>query len=271
MRKEYFKALEGKYGYTANWAPNEDVQIGAWTDIESGFIPWINRVRKNNTPEMEINDGLHNVMRGVLEEVTTKKKKLAPMFMSHQVSMDAGISGGPASIKAKKAGGFFAVLQDIYEISAEPASFQEKLQELNKTSVALISSVTYVKKGIIVIFSEDTASFTLPIGFSLDTMINKPGEVDLDVAFSYTSEGMIAYKAEPGKKLTPFVKIHVVNSIGHKTPAAPSRKGKSPIPTMSYVMGPQDFVNSAPRFVKPTETYDIQPFSYTDFFETMKL
>lgn len=279
MRKEYFEALTNEYGYTANWKPNESVQVGDWTNIATGFKPWLNRVLANTTLDMEINDGLHNVMRGSLEKVAKTKRKLAPMCLSHQISIDAGISGGPAKIRATKAGGFFAIFQDYQEISAKPSSFQKKMHELDEAYVAIISSVTCVSKGFLVIFNEDTASFTLPIGFdySLEQMLHEPASINLNFDFnvSYTDAGVIAFQAESDKILTPFVKIAKVKPHRELTDRA-LRQGRNPalkksVPKKSHPMAPQGVANREPRFVQLTEKYDIQPFSYTDFFETMEL
>ena len=279
MRKEYFKALTNEYGYTANWAPSESVEVGDWTNLEAGFKPWLNRVLNNTTLDMEINDGLHNVMRCSLEKVAKTERKLAPMCLSYQVSIDAGISGGPAKIRATKAGGFFAIFQDIHEISAKPSSFQEKIHELDEEYVAIISSVTCVSKGFLVIFNEDTASFTLPIGFdySLEQMLHKPDLINLDFDFkaSYTNAGVIAFQAQSDKMLIPFVKIAKVKPHGELTGRA-LRQERNPAlkksaPRKSHPMAPQGVANRAPRSVQLTEKYDIQPFSYTDFFETMEL
>lgn len=279
MRKEYFNSLEQEYGYTANWAPNESVAVGDWTNIATGFKPWLNRVRTNTTLDMEINDGIHNVMRGSLEKVATKRRKLAPLCMSHQISIDAGISGDPAKIRATKAGGFFAIFQDLYEISAKPSSFKEKIHELDETYVAIISSVTYVSKGVLVIFSKDTASFTLPIGFdySLDKMKKEPNLINLDFDFdlSCTSEGVIAFKAESDKMLAPFVKIEQIELHRELTGRA-LRQGRNPAVRKSASknfkpMAPQGVANRASRSVQLTEMYDIKPFSYAEYFETMEL
>ena len=273
MLKEYFQNLAER-DYTANWKPNEGVKVGEWTNIATGFIPWFNRIVDNTALAIEINKGLHSVMKGSLKKIYTETRELAPMCMYHQVSVDVGISGGPAKIKAQKAGGYFAIFQDLYEISAKPASFQKKIQELDEAYVAIISSVTHVRKGLLVIFDEDTASFTLPIGFdySLEQMHHEPGAINLDFDFNISSSnaGVMVYQAKPDKMLTPFVKIEQTVPTGGLTSRV-SRQRKASVPTMSYVMGPQDFADSAPRSVQPTEKYVLKPFSYTDFFETMEL
>ena len=279
MRKEYFEAMTNEYGYTANWKPNESVAVGDWTNIATGFKPWLNRVLANTTLDMEINDGLHNVMRGSLGKVAKTNRKLAPMCLSYQVSIYAGISGGPAQIRATKAGGFFAIFQDIHEISAKPSSFQEKIRELDEAYVAIISSVTCVSKGFIVIFNEDTASFTLPIGFdySLEQMLHVPGSINLDFDFnvSYNDAGVIAFRAESDKMLTPFVKIEQIRphrEIFDRTlQQGKSSALKKSAPKNSHPMAPQGVANRAPHSVQLTEKYDIKPFSYTKYFETMEL
>lgn len=274
MRKEYFKSMADTYGYTANWAPNESVEVGDWTSIETGLKPWLNRVVNNTTLDMEINDGLHNVMKGSLGKITKKRDEQASMCLSHQVFIDAGISGGPAKIRATKAGGFFAIFQGVQKISAKPSSFQEKIQELDEEYIAVISSVTHVKKGLLVIFSEESASFTLPIGFNytLDELKNEHNSINLDFEFdvSYNNSGVIAYQAEPGKMLMPFVKIEKIKPrirvIGDV-----ARMGMAPVPAKSSVMLPKANAARTRRSTQPTKKYVTQPFSYTDFFETMKL
>lgn len=274
MRKEYFKSMADTYGYTANWEPNESVKVGDWTSIETGLKPWLNRVMNNTTLDMEINDGLHNVMKGSLGKITKTRDEQASMCLSHQVFIEAGISGGPAKIRATKAGGFFAIFQDIQKISAKPSSFQEKIQELDEEYIAVISSVTHVKKGLLVIFSEDTASFTLPIGFNytLEEMNNEHNSIKLDFDFnvSCTNSGVIAFQAEPGKMLTPFVKIEKIKPRIRLIDNA-ARQGRVPVPAMSNVMLPKANAARARRSAQPVKKYVIQPFSYTDFFETMKL
>lgn len=274
MRKEYFKSMADIYGYTANWAPNESVEVGDWTSIETGLKPWLNRVVNNTTLDMEINDGLHNVMKGSLGKITKTRDEQASMCLSHQVFIDAGISGGPAKIRATKAGGFFAVFQGIQKISAKPSSFQDKIQELDEEYIAVISSVTHVKKGLLVIFSEDSASFTLPIGFNytLDEISNEHNSIKLDFDFnvSHTNSGVIAFQAEPGKMLTPFVKIEKIKppiKVFHDV----VRQGRTPVLTKSHVTLPQANAARVHRSARPTKKYIITPFSYTDFFETMKL
>ncbi|MCM1439542.1 MAG: hypothetical protein NC131_10140 [Roseburia sp.] len=258
MRKEYFKSMADTYGYTANWEPNESVNVGDWTSIETGLKPWLNRVMNNKTLDMEISDGLHNVMKGSLGKITKTTEEQASMCLSHQVFIEAGISGGPAKIRATKAGGFFAIFQDIQKTSAKPSSFQKKIQELNEEYIAVISSVTHVRKGLLVIFSEDTASFTLPIGFNytLEELNNENNSIRLDFDFnvSHTNSGVIAFQAEPGKMLTPFVKIEKIKPR-IRVISGVARAGIAPVPEKSNVM----------------QKYVIQPFSYTDFFETMKL
>lgn len=274
MRKEYFKSMADTYGYTANWEPNESVNVGDWTSIETGLKPWLNRVMNNTTLDMEINNGLHNIMKGSLGKITETIDEQASMCLSHQVSIEAGISGGPAKIRATKAGGFFAIFQDIQKFSAKPSSFQKKIQKLNEEYIAVISSVTHVKKGFLVIFSEDTASFTLPIGFNytLDEMKNKHNSIKLDFDFnvSCTNSGVIAFQAEPGKMLTPFVQIEKIKPLKRIISNA-ARQGKIPVPAMSNVMLPKSNAACAHRSAQPMKKYVIQTFSYTDFFETMKL
>lgn len=106
MRKEYFKSMADTYGYTANWEPNASVNVGDWTSIETGLRPWLNRVMNNTTLDMEINDDLHNVMKGSLGKITKTRDEQASMCLSHQVFIEAGISGGPAKIRATKAEDF---------------------------------------------------------------------------------------------------------------------------------------------------------------------
>lgn len=274
MRKEYFKSMADTYGYTANWAPNESVEVGDWTSIETGLKPWLNRVVNNTTLDMEINDGLHNVMKGSLGKITKKRDEQASMCLSHQVFIDAGISGGPAKIRATKAGGFFAIFQGVQKISAKPSSFQEKIQELDEEYIAVISSVTHVKKGLLVIFSEESASFTLPIGFNytLDELKNEHNSINLDFEFdvSYNNSGVIAYQAESGKMLTPFVKIEKIKphiKVFHDG----VRQGRTSAPKMFYGLFPSANAAHTSRSAQPTKKYVTQPFSYTDFFETMKL
>lgn len=269
MRQEYFSSLQKHFGYTANWAPNEDVHVGDWTDIKSGFLPWLNRVIGKSSIEIEINEGLRSVMKGSLGEIHTEDKEVGPMFLSYNVSMDAGISAGAASIKAKKAGGFFAILQDVHVVSAEPAAFQKKLRKLNKTSVAIVTSVTYAKQGLLVVFSEDTASFTFPMGISLDEIINKPGVIDLSFASSYTGNGVAAYKSENDKNLTPFIRIHIEEREEQRKSAVhTAHRGRNLVPEMSYSIAD---LTRQPHFGHSIEKYVMKPFSYTEFFDNMKL
>lgn len=274
MRKEYFKSMADKYGYTANWAPNESVNVGDWTSIETGLKPWLNRVMNNKTLDMEISDGLHNVMKGSLGKIAKTTEEQASMCLSHQVFIEAGISGGPAKIRATKAGGFFAIFQDIQKTSAKPLSFQKKIQKLNEGYIAVISSVTHVRKGLLVIFSEDTASFTLPIGFNytLEELNNEHNSIRLDFDFnvSHTNSGVIAFQAEPGKMLTPFVKIEKIKPR-IRVISDVARAVIAPVPAKSKGMLRKAHGLRARCSVRTMQKYVIQPFSYTDFFETMKL
>lgn len=267
MIKEYCKFMAKEYKYTANWKPYEGIKVGDWTKLETGFRPWLDKVALDS----EIIDDLKSVMRGSLDTIMTTKSKLPPMCLSHKVSIDAGISGGPVKISATKEGGFFAIFQDIQQISAKPSSFQEKIRELDEEYVAIISSVTKVSKGLLVIFSESKASFTLPaeFNFSLDKMHHELNSINLnfDISIAYSDAGVSVFQAEPGRELIPFVVIERVKP--HEV--RDLRRGRNPEPKMSYSLAPQSVVKRAPRSVKPTEKYDIQPFSYTDFFETMEL
>lgn len=251
MRKEYFSSLEEIYGFTGNWAPSDDVQVGDWTDVEYGFIPWLKETAGIITREMEISKKLHGIMKGSLGQLDVKVIKKAPLFMSYNVSVEAGVSGAPISIKAQKKGGFFAIFQDIYEESADPVSFKDKLNELNKTSIAIVSGVTRVKKGILVIFSHNAASISLPINFSLDALQNAPAAINLDFVLSHQSEGVLAFQAEPQKQLIPFVKIHI------------AEREKQSRFDGSFV---RDGNSSCSE-----NNYSIEPFSYTNFLKSSNL
>ena len=68
--------------------------------------------------------------------------------------------------------------------------------------------------------------------------------------------------------LTPFVKIEKIKPrvrvFGDMV-----RQGR--VPAMSDVMLPKAHAACTRRSARPMKKYVIQPFSYTDFFETMKL
>lgn len=259
MLKEYFSSLEDTYGFTGNWEPSESVQVGDWVDVKSGFLPWLkNAVGIENATE-DLNRSLHNIMKNSLSGVATKRKKKAPMLLYHDVSVEVGVSGGPASIKALKKGGFFAIFQDVYEVSADPESFKNGLSKVDKTSIAIVSGITYVNKGILVVFSHDAASITLPIKGSLETMLNDPALIDLDFALSYQSEGVIAFQAEPGKELYPFVKIH---TVGKKQEIQRNLRRSAMRRTAMMPQGNIAQAFSSPRL---EDDYVIEPFSYTDF------
>jgi len=251
MRKEYFSSLEEIYGFTGNWEPSDSVQVGDWTDVEYGFLPWLKETVGITSKELEISKKLHGIVKGSLAQLDVKIKKKAPLFMSYNVSVEAGVSGAPVSIKAKKKGGFFAVFQDIYEESADPVSFRDRLKELNRTSIAIVSGVTRVKKGILVIFSHNAASISLPINFSLDAIQNDPAAINLDFALSCQSEGILAFQAEPQKQLFPFVKIHI------------AEREKQSRFDGSFVREGNSLCSE--------NNYSIEPFSYTKFLKRFNL
>ena len=240
MIKEYLNSLEKNYGYTGNWQPNCSLQVGNWADVELGFLPWLKELVGIHFKSLEINENLHSIMAGSLGDLNLKKEKMAPMTLYHNVSINAGGSCQPVSIKAQKKGGFFAVFQDIYAQRADPVLFKDKLEKLNKTSIAVVSGVMSVKKGFLVVFNKNSASITLSGDCSLDTLINHPAALHSNLDISYNTDGVVMFQAEPAKPLMPFVTIHIAEhekQSGFDGHSSLSEGG-----------------------------YDIAPFSYTDFF-----
>lgn len=92
--------------------------------------------------------------------------------------------------------------------------------------------------------------------------------LDFDFNVSCTNSGVIAFQAEPGKMLMPFVKIEKIKPR-IRVFGGMVRQGKGS--AMSDVMLPKANAAHARRSVRLMKKYVIQPFSYTDFFETMKL
>lgn len=240
MIKEYLSSLEKNYGYTGNWQPNSPVEVGSWTDIELGFLPWLKQLVGIRYKSLEIDKNLHSIISGSLGNLDLKKEKRAPVTLSHNVSIDINGTGQPVSIKAQKKGGFFAVFQDIYEQKADPTLFRCELDKLNRTSIAVVSGVTYVKKGILVVFNKNMASFSLSKGFSLDAWTDNPSLIDLDFNVSSNNEGLVVYQAESSRPLIPFIDIYIAERAKQK--------------------------GFDGRFLQTESSYDITRFSYTDFF-----
>ncbi|MBR1390423.1 MAG: hypothetical protein IJ567_03095 [Lachnospiraceae bacterium] len=242
MIREYLSSLEKNYGYIGNWQPDCPIQVGNWADVELGFLPWLKDCLGISNKHLEINKNLHSVMSGKLENIEVKKEKRTALTLSHNVSISMSESCGTVSIKAKKAGGFFAVFQDVHEINAEPVSFRDNLEKLHKTSVAVVSGVTYVKKGTLVIFNQETASIQLAgSSSSLAALLDNKIGINMDFDISYECAGLAMYQAESGKPLVPFLKLYIAEQDkqnGFRGQAA--RRGRN---------------------------YDIMPFSYQDFFE----
>lgn len=139
MVGQYLKTLEKYYGYTGNWQPNESVQVGDWADVELGFLPWLKEFLGIGDQTQIISKNLHSVMAGTLGDIEVKEEKRASVTLSHNVSISMSESCQAVSVKAQKKGGFFAVFQNMYETNAESASFRDKLDTLDKTSVAVVS------------------------------------------------------------------------------------------------------------------------------------
>lgn len=241
MIKEYLNALEKNYGYTGNWQPNCPIHVGDWADVELGFLPWLKEFLGISHKGLEINRNLHSVMSSSLGDLDVKKEKRASLTLSHNVSINMSESSQAVHIKAQKKGGFFAVFQDIQEYSAEPESFKGKLQNLNTTSAAIVSGVTYVKKGILIVFNKNTAALTLSGGSSLEALMGKPASINMDFDISYECEGIAVYQAEPAKPLIPFLKIYIAEQDKQN-----------------------GFDGHSSQF---KNNYDIMPFSYNDFFK----
>lgn len=69
MIKEYLNSLERCYGYTGNWQPNCPVQVGNWTDVELGFLPWLKSFLGISYTNLEINQNIHSIMTETLSDV----------------------------------------------------------------------------------------------------------------------------------------------------------------------------------------------------------
>ncbi|MDE6020232.1 MAG: hypothetical protein K2H01_04430 [Ruminococcus sp.] len=245
MIKEYLSSLEKCYGYTGNWQPNCPVQVGNWTDVELGFLPWLKRFLGISYANLDINQSIHSIMTETLNGVESKKEKRASLTLSHNVLLNMSGDCSAVSIKAKKRGGFFAVFQDVQEVTADAQSFRNGLDQLNKPSVAVISGVTYVKKGILVVFNQEEASLTLSgEAYSLAGLTDAPSSVKMDFHVSCGCDGTAIFQAEPTKPLVPFFKIYI------------AEKDKK-----------NGFSGRASR---PGRNYDITPFSYQDFFHMHK-
>lgn len=245
MIREYLSSLEKYYGYTGNWQPNCPVHVGDWADVELGFLPWLKEFLGISYKSLEINKNLHSVMTGSLGDLEIKKEKRASMTLSHNVAIEMSESCQAVNIKAQKKGGFFAVFQGMHEYSAEPVSFKDKLYNLDKTSVAVVSGVTYVKKGILIVFNKNTASLTLAGGSSLEALMDKPSSINMDFDISYECEGIAVYQAEPERPLIPFLKIYIAEQDKQS-----GFHGQSS---------------------HPKNNYDIIPFSYNDFFNNIRV
>lgn len=241
MIGEYLKSLEKEYGYTGNWQPNCPIQVGNWADVELGFLPWLKEFLGISYKCLQINQDLHSVMAGVLDGIDVKKEKRAPFSLCYGASWSMSASCDAVNIKSEKKGGFFAIFQGIKEINAEPKSFRDKLETLDKTSVAVVSGLTYVKKGILIIFTQEASSLTLSgKSSSFAGLLDDPGAIDMNFNVSYENEGAAVYRAEPDKPLVPFFKIYI------------AEKDKQ-----------SGFCGYSAR---PGRNYDIMPFSYGEFF-----
>lgn len=240
MIREYLSSLEKCYGYTGNWQPNCPVHVGDWADVELGFLPWLKEFLGISYKSLEINKNLHSIMIGSLGDLEVKKEKRAPMTLSNNVSIEMSESCRAVSIKAQKKGGFFAAFQDVQEYNAEPVSFRDRLHNLDKTSVAIVSGVTYAKKGILIVFNKNTASLTLSGDSSLEALMDNPSLIKMDFDISYECEGIAVYQAEPAKPLIPFLKLYIAEQ------------------------DKQSGFNG--HFLHLENKYDIIPFSYADFF-----
>ena len=241
MIREYLNSLEKCYGYTGNWQPNCPVQVGNWTDVEIGFLPWLKSFLGIRYENLEINQNIHSIMTETLSDVESKKEKRASLTLSHNVSLNMSGDCSAVNIKAKKKGGFFAVFQDVQEVTAGARSFRNGLERLNKPSVAVVSSVTYAKKGILVVFNQEEAALTLSgEAYSLAGLTDAPSSLKLDFHVSCGCEGTAIFQAEPSKPLVPFLKIYIAEKD--------KKNGFSG------------------RTSRPGRNYDITPFSYQDFF-----
>lgn len=241
MIKEYLSSLEKCYGYTGNWQPNCPVHVGDWTDVELGFLPWLKEFLGIKYTKLEINQNLHSIMTETINNLEIRREKRASLTLSHNISLNMSGDCSAVSIRAKKRGGFFAVFQDIQDVIAEAQSFRNELDKLNSTSIAVVSGVTYVKKGILVVFNEEEASLTLSgKAYSLAGLIDDPSSTNMDFHVSCGCDGIAIFQAEPAKPLIPFLKIYIAE-----------RDKKN------------GFCGRASR---PGKNFDITPFSYQDFF-----
>lgn len=242
MVREYLRNLEKNYGYTGNWQPNSPIDVGNWSDVELGFLPWLKQFLGISYQNIEINKNLHSVMTGSLDGIAVQKEKRAPMTLSYKISMSMSESCHGVRITAQKKGGFYAAFQDMQEVSADPVSFRDKLDGLDKDSVAIVSGVTYVKKGILIVFAQEAASLTLSGNFSsLMELLDKQPVLNTDFQISCESEGIAAFQAEPGKPLIPFMKIYIAERDKQR--------------------------GFCGRSARPGRNYDITPFSYDTFFD----
>ncbi len=245
MIREYLTSLEKNYGYVGNWQPNCLLQIGDWSDVELGFLPWLKGFLGISYKNLEISKNLHSVMVNNLGNIRVIKEKRASFSLAQNVSFQMSESCNVVSIVAQKRGGFFAAFEDIQEFTADSASFRENLESLNKTAIAIVSGVTYVKKGILAVFSQESAALTLPVNTSLlSELMNNPSLINMDCKVSCESAGMAIYQAEPTKPIIPFLKIYI---------AEQDKKSQF-----------------GGRFARLGRNYDIMPFSYRDFFELYK-
>lgn len=245
MIKEYLSSLEKCYGYIGNWQPNCPVQVGNWTDVELGFLPWLKGFLGISYTNLEINRDIHGIMTETLNNIEIKKEKRASLTLSHNISLNMSGDCSAVSIKAKRKGGFFAIFQDIQEVTADARSFRDGLEQLSKPSVAVISGVTYVKKGLLVVFNQAEASLTLSgEAYSLAGLTDAPSSVKMDFHVSCGCDGTAIFQAEPTRPLIPFLKIYI------------AEKDKK-----------NGFSGRASR---PGRNYDIMPFSYLNFFHIYK-
>lgn len=241
MIKEYLSSLEKCYGYTGNWQPNCPIAVGKWADVELGILPWLKELLGTGCKSREINKNLHSIMSGSLEGLRIKQEKRASITLSHNVSMDISESSNTVCISAQKKGGFFALLQDVQEEIAESASFKEQLQQLDKTSVAVVAGITRAKKGILIVFNKKAASLSLEGGMIQEALSGKLALSSTEFRISSECQGIAVFQAEPSRPLIPFVKIYIAERE-----------------TQSGFDG---------RKVHLDENYEIMPFSYADLFQ----
>lgn len=289
MVKEYLAGLAEIYFYQGNWHPNIPIDIGCYTSVQTGFKAWIKDIFEGHNKQTRLIKSLHEIMTNHLDGLETARLDHPQVELSHCVETKASADVGVLEITASKAGGFYGVLYDMYEIRASQKSLKEAIEKDKITdkfsSAALVVGTTYAS-GTIAVFGEAGATATLSglpllgngkIDISNIDLHNTPLKLSLEA--SHNNKGSIKFQSEENLPLMPFVELYTVRKNVNpggvfevnvpKSGQVAYKLNEEGMRKRGQNEGPVEYVRKKIES-KPSISYDIMEFSYLDYKQVLK-